>query len=591
MKAMRVLQSAKRAKSCITCRLLAYPLLLLGSSGYAQELPVTVGQHFDFLNKQHQQPFVPTQKRRLNVEPQLRLPPPVPELKHQRLSSQLKIQVQRIELLGNTVFSDEQLAEITAPYIGKVISSFDLFNLRHALNLFYIKQGYINSGAIIPDQDVAGGTIKINIIEGKLNKIIVKGNDWLEQNYIVSRLQLGNENILNLNVLQEKIKILHQNRLINHVNAELLPGAHPGESELMVQVDESRPYALNIAFNNLRNPSVGELQGVIYGDIMNLTGYGDSLSAHFSVTDGVESGGVNYSVPISAYDTKIFAFYDRTHADVIEEPFASNTISSMISGYGIGIEQPYYFSPNNKFLASMLLERRTSQSHAFGQPYSFSPGPVEGKSKVTVMRFVGEWVNQQATYVLAIRSTFSVGIDVFNATRHKGNFPDGQFFSWLGQFQWVQRLGDTGIKVLLRSDIQLTPNALLPIEKMGVGGYFSVRGYRENQLVRDNGWVSSIEARFPIFRLPFPGIDAKSGSGSLEFAVFFDFGWSKNTEQFTLDGSLTNISSVGVGLRWNPHERVHSEIYWGYALRKVDNQGEDSLQDNGVQFVLDVKLF
>lgn len=77
--------------------------------------------------------------------------------------------------------------------------------------------------------------------------------------------------------------------------------------------------------------------------------------------------------------------------------------------------------------------------------------------------------------------------------------PDGKFFTWSGQFQWAWRLPYWDSEVLFRSDVQLASEALLSLEKLPVGGANSVRGYRENQLVRDNGWLSSLE---PTFRTP-----------------------------------------------------------------------------------------
>ena len=46
---------------------------------------------------------------------------------------------------------------MTAPYKNRTLLTEDLERLRLALTLMYINKGYLTSGAIIPDQDVAGG--------------------------------------------------------------------------------------------------------------------------------------------------------------------------------------------------------------------------------------------------------------------------------------------------------------------------------------------------------------------------------------------------------------------------------------------------
>ncbi|MGR9051175.1 MAG: ShlB/FhaC/HecB family hemolysin secretion/activation protein [Gammaproteobacteria bacterium] len=511
-----------------------------------------------------------------------------PRTHEERLSDQLKMEVKRIELVGNSIFPTSAFSEIISAYQGKVISTYDLFNLRNALTLYYLERGYINSGAIIPDQEVTDGVIKIFIVEGKLNDIVVSGNHSLDDDYVIERLRLGNESILNLNTLRERLKLFHRDRFIHHVNAELVPGRRIGESRLNIDIEENRPYRLNAVFDNRKNPSVGELQGTLYGEVMNMTGIGDVLYVHGSLTGGSDSEGMSYSIPVSAYDTRLFGYYERTNADVIEKPFKALNVESTIAGYAIGLEQPFFFSPETQFTASFLLERRSSRTHLLGRPFSFTAGQDNGKSRATALRVTGKWVNVGASHVVALSSRFSVGFDALNATVHSDGVPDGRYFSWLGQFQWVQRLGDTGITLLLRSDAQLTPDQLLPMEKFGVGGYYSVRGYRENQVVRDNGWVSSIEARFPLFDLLFP--ESRRAAYALpELAVFYDIGWSENNG--LLDSHPRTLSSVGAGLRWNPHERIHTEFYWGHALRKIRGEGEDSLQDSGIHFLMDVKLF
>ena len=53
--------------------------------------------------------------------------------------------------------------------------------------------------------------------------------------------------------------------------------------------------------------------------------------------------------------------------------------------------------------------------------------------------------------------------------------------------------------LILRASTQLASDALLAMEKFVVGGHATVRGYRENQFVRDNGFAASAELRFPLF--------------------------------------------------------------------------------------------
>ena len=204
------------------------------------------------------------------------------------------------------------------------------------------------------------------------------------------------------------------------------------------------------------------------------------------------------------------------------------------------------------------------------------------------MRIAQEWVYRTQNQVLAARSRFSVGVDALGATINPAGEPDGQFFAWLGQFQWVRLLGILDTQLIFRSAVQLAAESLLAPEQIAVGGRYSVRGYRENTLVRDNAFLASLEGRLPLVR-------NVRWADFLELAPFVDYGRAWNTDLPTLDPK--DIWSVGVGLRWGltisePAPtyfvplRAYFEIYWGHPLRDVPTVGGD-LQDDGIhlQFI------
>ena len=110
--------------------------------------------------------------------------------------------------------------------------------------------------------------------------------------------------------------------------------------------------------------------------------------------------------------------------------------------------------------------------------------------------------------MIALRSTESIGLDLLGATENSGDVPDGQFFAWLGQAQFARRLFGSDWQLNLRGDVQLTADPLLPIERIAIGGIDTVRGYRENELVVDNGWIASAELRIPLGQLAVPGLSA-----------------------------------------------------------------------------------
>ena len=222
-----------------------------------------------------------------------------------------------------------------------------------------------------------------------------------------------------------------------------------------------------------------------------------------------------------------------------------------------------------------------NKTFLLGEPFSFSPGTKDGESTVAALRLSQEWIYRTLTQVLAIRSRFSLGVDALGATDNPSEIPDSQFFSWLFQFQWVRRfekIWDT--QLIFRLDLQLANDTLLPLEQIAVGGRYSVRGYRENQLVRDNGLIASLETRIPLIR-------NKPWADIVQLAPFVDFGRAWNTELPT--PSPKTIESVGLGIRWEATWKhpfrlnPQFEIYWGIPLKKIDSPG-NNLQDDGIHF-------
>ena len=64
-----------------------------------------------------------------------------------------------------------------APYRGKQVTIGDLDDIRRRLTVLYIEHGYINSGVLIPNQNVADGVVVFHAAEGPISRIEVTGTD------------------------------------------------------------------------------------------------------------------------------------------------------------------------------------------------------------------------------------------------------------------------------------------------------------------------------------------------------------------------------------------------------------------------------
>jgi hemolysin activation/secretion protein len=510
----------------------------------------------------------------------------------------LRVFVREIKVAGSTVFSADELGKLTAPYLNREVTSEDLEALRVALTVLYVNNGYVNSGAILPDQTVTDGVVNYQIIEGRLTGVEVQGNRWFRSSYFQKRFSLDAGPPLNINALQQRLQLLLEDSRLRRLNAELRPGVTRGEGILDVRVEEPSPYRLSFEYNNYQSPSVGENRGIVVLEHQNVTGNGDVFIGQYGRSRGLDPLlDFKYSFPITARDTTLSYQYRRNTFSVVEQPFEDLDIDSKSDIYTLSLRHPVYRTLNNEIVLEFTGERLSHKTTLLGEEFSLEPGAQSGRTAVAALRPALEWVYKSQNQVIAARSRFSFGIDALDATVNNNGLPDGKFFAWLGQFQWVRRLGVLDSYLIFRTDVQLANDALLSLEQISVGGRYSVRGYRENTMLRDRALITSLEARLPLMPLMqnFLGVDLSSyGFQYLELAPFYDFGRGWNKEQKTPQPQ--DISSVGVGLRWAAtypwlvNFRPEFEVYWGHRLRKVFNPRE-SLQDNGVHLQFKLGIF
>jgi hemolysin activation/secretion protein len=509
-------------------------------------------------------------------------PPPRPpkEIPEPFLKS---VFIKKIVVEGSTVFTPAEISTVTASYENRQMTSEDVEALRRELTVLYIKKGYVTSGAIIPDQTVVDGVITYRIIEGKLTQIDVEGNKWFTDSFLKERVALGAGPPVNVHPLQDRLQLLQIDQRLRSVHAELKPGDRQGEASLVVSVEENLPYSMWVAVNNYQSPSIGAVRGLANLAHQNLTGHGDILSATYGRSQGLRPQfDVWYVTPINAYDTTLLLRYRKNDSDNVDETFKPLDIVNKSEIFEVTLRHPVYRTLHQEFALALTLEHEYNKSYLLGEPFSFYPGVEDGEYTVVPLRFTQEWTYRTQRQVLAARSRFSFGLDAWSATdSHSSTMPGGQFVAWLGQFQWARITDWWDTQVLFRTDVQLTDDPLLPIEQISVGGRYSVRGYRENLLVRDQAFITSLELRIPIIR-------DKKWADYIQICPFFDYGKAMYKDLPTPQPQ--DIYSVGVGLRWSapiikaPVElRADFEFYWGYPLKHVDT-ADYNIQDSGIHF-------
>ncbi len=432
-------------------------------------------------------PTLPHESPKSPPKPSLQTPTnyPPPETTS---PTNISFPIQKIEVLGSTVLQDE-IATLIQPFENREVTFDELIELRSAIAQLYIENGYITSGAFLPNnQSLSSGIVQIQVVEGELEDIEIAGLNHLQAGYIRRRLEIASSKPLNRQRLERALQLLQLDPLLTEINAELTAGTTPGRNNLLVQVKEAQNFHGGIAVDNNRAPSIGSLQGSLFTTHDNLLGFGDRISAQYGITQGLKIYNLNYNIPITPQNATLNFSYNNGDSNIIQDKFRDLDLRSESNTFSLSFRQPIIRSPQTEFALSLALDLRRSQTFILDDiPFSFSLGPEDGKANATVIRFTQDWVNRNATRVLAARSQFSFGIDAFDATINNTG-TDAKFFSWIGQFQWVQRLSPR-IVLITKIDAQLTPDSLLPLERFSIGGGDTVRGYPQNQLVADNGII------------------------------------------------------------------------------------------------------
>ena len=407
---------------------------------------------------------------------------------------------------------------------------------------------------------------------------------------------------LNVKLLKENLQLLLRDPLLRSIRARLSADSIPGQSILEIDYEEAPSFRAALIFDNARSPSISTFQQQLVLSENNLFGIGDSLAVGYSNTSGSDSLNASYAIPLNSQNGTFTASIGDLSSGVIESPFddidndgSGPDIESDSQTYELELRQPIVRSirlsepdaPNKssiftEFALGLNLSVQDSKTTLLDFPFPRPGADEDGRIRNVALRFSQEWFQQSAMSGIALRSEFSLGLGVLNATVNEQivevePIPDSRYFAWRGQAQWVRRLDPENQYrlFLLRLNTQLADQALLSSEQFSLGGVTSGRGYRQDSVLTDNGLFASAEVRWPIFQeedtviLVTPFIDAGIGWNSAD----------RTQPEFN------GIASVGLGLQLFQGDDFTAQVDWGIPIIN-DVSGGETWQESGIHFSL-----
>ncbi|QCB46257.1 ShlB/FhaC/HecB family hemolysin secretion/activation protein [Hydrogenophaga sp. PAMC20947] len=458
---------------------------------------------------------------------------------------------------ASEVFSAEELGALVQNYKGKEATFGELQEMAERINAAYRERGVVTARAIIPPQDISSGTITLQLVEGKLGAINLKGNESTRDSYILSRVQAENGTLVDLPSLQSSL--LRFNRTNSaQLRAGLEPGQSFGTTDLVIDVQEPKQHAFRIGLDNLGSDVTGKTRlGLAYAN-QSLLGWRDTLNLAVMSAEGLKSYSLTYAVPVTTSGGRLSLAHSQDDTKLKNGPFASLDITGASSSTSLTMRQPVYFGERSQFDVMGSVRRRSIENQISGL---FLSGTDVDDVQLGVEYQSGDdagyWL---ANYMIssgrattaAVDSRFTVGRAALRRTH------------FLGTEGWALRGA---------LSLQHTSSESLPAsEQMFLGGEGSVRGYSVGAVSGDQGSTLSLELLHPI-------TGRGAGAGGSAFAAdgffFLDAGYVKITQppESILPRSQT-LTSVGWGVNMSLGKHVSANLTLGYALKELAEESQ-----------------
>ena len=477
----------------------------------------------------------------------------------------VKFAIKRLNFIDNTVLSDDQLKDLTENYLNKEYNFTELQQILRSISSFYRQLG-LWARAIFPEQDIVDGVLTVQIIEGKLGKVIIETDEEIlnldqeiAKKYIENRI--SRNQILNINQVEKNIQTLNKVPGILAV-ATLEQGLGVGETDILVRLENLKKLSGTFQADNYGSRSSGNNRGTLIVNADSFLKKGEQLTLQQVQTDGSE---------YSALATSFRIGYDGMRGTVkaaklrydLGEPFNSTNPTGNSEELSLNIYKPLN-SIEKINLESNLTLTKSEYENKNNTPSNIQKKITKAIGKLDFSRN-DQFFKGGSNYGSFI---FTVGDLKDSSTTSATNGALGEFSKFNLNFNRFQRLSDQNVLQVNLSSQYAFKN-LDSSEKFTLGGPYGIRAYPTSEGQGDHGLMANIELKHGF-------------TDKLEGMVFYDWGkiqlhQNSYTNWNSGNPSLENIyelQGVGVGFTWNINEKSKFSGFFSTTTGK--NQGEDA---------------
>ena len=482
--------------------------------------------------------------------------------------------IDHFQVDGNTILPAAKIKALVAPFEGEKRNYGDVQKALEAVEGAYRKRGFSTVQVTIPEQELTGGVVRINVIENVLGNIEITGNKHFDDANILNGLRpLKIGEAPNLRDISAAVQLDNDNQA-KQVGVTLSTSELPGQIDAKVNVTDSNPRRIFTTIDNTGTSGTGRWRTGIAWQENNLFNK-DHVATIAYTTAPDHPGGVSinlyslgYRIPLYQYGDSLDFIYGKSS---VNTPHSSPTLGASLGIIGKGDVAGFRW---NHYLPRVG-ENTSKIIYGIDYKHIDSSCTLDGVQLTQVapctpyitrpvsVSYVGskQGVGQQIDYNIGLAVNWGIGAKHQNANpttgaptendRYSfltpGNRTSSDYFeilrgggSWFKGFKndWQMRLAGTA---------QYSPYAVVSSEQMGLAGSTAVRGFDERAVSADSGVVANAEVYTPelagLAHVP----------GNLRLLTFYDIGTGFNSHLGNGGGTpaTVTVASLGIGARYS----------------------------------------
>lgn len=487
---------------------------------------------------------------------------------------------------GNTVLAAARIEEAVYPHMGEGRSIQDVEAARTALERAYHDGGYLTVFVDIPEQEVAGGVVRLKVTEGRVERLRVSGSRYYSLGHIKTQVpDLAEGSVPYFPDVQKQLAALAA--ADRRVTPVLRPGRTPGKVEAELKVDDRLPLHASVEINDRHSANTSRLRANANLRYDNLWQRGHSLALGVQTAPADVSESLvfsaTYVAPLGRGDY-LAAYAVHSESDVA----AVGDVNVLGQGDILGLRwiRPLRARPGYSHSLTLGVDYKDFRESVVLQgadqvntPIAYLPFSLGYEG--TLQQAAGQ-TRIGATLGFAVRGLFDDDVEclpgvVMNEFACK-RYLARPNYAWLRLELKDSHAFAAGWGLASRVAAQVASGPLISNEQFTAGGVDSVRGYKESNSSGDDGWLAGLELRTPSLAGRVAG-----GMTDLTLYAFVEGASLRVREALPGQQSRFDLLGAGLGLRFAGKAGYRGSLDLAQAFRDA---GQVRDGDGRVHFAL-----